>query len=134
MDQKLASLKGTVKNLRGSEEKVTPEESVKSTEFIPAFFQKEGWCKFRWCKGCSYSYSYCPLVAQYESYCAKGQYEGSQWDFLRANPRLKNKGQPEAAKPSGPSRQGFAAEGLPKETPKGALILPLSPEGPEGLS
>ena len=36
-----------------------------------------------------------------------------------------SKGKPEAANPRGRSPRGFAAKGLPKENPMGALTLPL---------
>ena len=37
-----------------------------------------------------------------------------------------SEGKPKAAKPRGRSPRGFAAEGLPKENPEGALTLPRS--------
>ena len=45
-----------------------------------------------------------------------------------------SEGKPKAAKPSGRSPQGFAAEGLPKENPEGVLTLTRSTvSAPEAL-
>ena len=46
-------------------------------------------------------------------------------DSVRA-PEGFSEGKPEAAKPRVHSPQGFVAEGLPEENPKGALTLPRS--------
>ena len=55
--------------------------------------------------------------------------------FLDRVGHLGGVGKPKAAKPSGRSPRGFAAEGLPKDNPEGALTLTRSTvSAPEALS